>query len=88
MWISKVKVKDRSRDLVRVTAVHTDDTSDKVDFRYECLAIISSQAQRTAVFQLIKQKYTAYINNESTDEVFLAGLAQTLTNGLNAWENE
>jgi len=71
---------------VVVNAIHSIDGVD--DYSYNCTAIISTPAQRVAVFQQIKDEYTKKMDKETEDELFLAGLNNTLTNALNDWENE
>ena len=84
MFNVTIRVENREKKVIRVTAIHTVDSVE--DFRYSCIGLITTQAQRLAMVESIKKAYLEFLDKQVEDATFLAGLENTASNALNTWE--
>ena len=85
MWQVKIKVLNIAQSLAEITAIREPENGED-RYIYSCTAILDTPAQRTAVLQQIKDNYLEYIERQFQAEGVIAGLEDTASNALNAWE--
>lgn len=85
MWEVAIDLIDEVTERAHIVAKRTDPVTDEI-YIYRCTAIITTSAQRTALLQLIKDKYIASLDRQNVTSLILGGLADTAVNALNAWE--
>ncbi len=84
MWDVTIKVIDRVKRQIRISAIHSIDAV--VDYTYVGTGLINNPAQRSSLLDSIKDGYLEYLNDQAENSVFLAGLENTAVNALNTWE--
>jgi hypothetical protein len=85
MWEIIVTMLDEATKLARIIAVRTDPITDEV-YRYRCEASIDSPPHRAAILDKIQDEYEQYEMRQERIENTIAGLGDTATNAMNAWE--
>ena len=85
MWQVEIDVIDIQAKRAQITAIRTDTITDEI-YVYSCTAILETPSQRSAVLQLIKDKYLEYLDRQDQADSVISGLEDTAANALNSWE--
>ena len=85
MWTVNITVLDILKKLARIIAIRTPIAGEK-EYIYSCTAILETPAQRSTVLNQIKNNYLEYLERQEQADTVIAGLEDTASNALNAWE--